>query len=71
ADGGDVSVLGGPAAPAAVSAPASPARGVMGGLGGATREYGTVTLVGGGALVALGTGATVWYLRRRAKPHRL
>ncbi|MDX2896834.1 hypothetical protein PV439_36700, partial [Streptomyces scabiei] len=55
----------------AVSAPASPARGVMGGLGGATREYGTVTLVGGGALVALGTGATVWYLRRRAKPHRL
>ncbi|MDX3049439.1 hypothetical protein PV378_23485, partial [Streptomyces scabiei] len=39
--------------------------------GGATREYGTVTLVGGGALVALGTGATVWYLRRRAKPHRL
>ncbi|MDX2687973.1 hypothetical protein PV395_21715, partial [Streptomyces scabiei] len=62
---GDGAVLAGRAAPA------SPARGVMGGLGGATREYGTVTLVGGGALVALGTGATVWYLRRRAKPHRL
>ncbi|WP_326585050.1 hypothetical protein OG889_42730 [Streptomyces sp. NBC_00481] len=48
-----------------------PSRGVMGGVGGATREYGTVTLVGGGALVAVGTGAAVWYLRRRAKPHRL
>ncbi|WP_328840953.1 hypothetical protein [Streptomyces europaeiscabiei] len=55
----------------AISTTASPARGVMGGVGGATREYGTVTLVGGGALVAVGTGAAVWYLRRRAKPHRL
>ncbi|MFF9038559.1 hypothetical protein ACF090_24185 [Streptomyces sp. NPDC014892] len=59
------------AATPTISTTASPARGVMGGVGGATREYGTVTLVGGGALVALGTGAAVWYLRRRAKPHRL
>ncbi|KND26771.1 MULTISPECIES: hypothetical protein [Streptomyces] len=59
------------AATPTIAATASPARGVMGGVGGATREYGTVTLVGGGALVALGTGAAVWYLRRRAKPHRL
>jgi hypothetical protein len=43
----------------------------MGGLGGATKEYGTLTLVGGGVLVATGLGGAVWYLRRRAKPHRL
>ncbi|WP_338899871.1 hypothetical protein WBG99_33080 [Streptomyces sp. TG1A-60] len=54
-----------------ISATASPSRGVMGGIGGATQEYGTATLVGGGALVAVGTAAAVWYLRRRAKPHRL
>ncbi|MDX3640368.1 hypothetical protein [Streptomyces sp. MB09-02B] len=59
------------AATPTISTTSSPARGVMGGVGGATREYGTVTLVGGGALVAVGTGAAVWYLRRRAKPHRL
>ncbi|UUU19895.1 hypothetical protein [Streptomyces sp. DSM 40750] len=53
------------------SSPSSPSLGVMGGVGGATREYGTATLVGGGALVAVGTVAAVWYLRRRAKPHRL
>lgn len=54
-----------------ISATASPSRGVMGGLGGATEEYRTLTLVGGGVLVATGLGATIWYLRRRAKPHRL
>ncbi|WP_159765680.1 hypothetical protein [Streptomyces sp. HM190] len=59
------------AATPTISATASPTRGVMGGVGGATEEYGTVTLVGGGALVAAGTVAAVWYLRRRAKPHRL
>ncbi|QFQ95289.1 hypothetical protein F9278_02765 [Streptomyces phaeolivaceus] len=59
------------AATPTIATTASPARGVLGGVGGASREYGTVTLVGGGALVALGTGAAVWYLRRRAKPHRL
>ncbi|MGC0333813.1 hypothetical protein RKD23_006803 [Streptomyces sp. SAI-170] len=54
-----------------ISATASPSRGVMGGLGGGSRDYGTITLVGGGALVALGAGATVWFLRRRSKPYRL
>ncbi|MEW2402411.1 hypothetical protein [Streptomyces sp. NPDC046862] len=54
-----------------ISATASPSRGVMGGVGGAAKDYGTLTLVGGGVLVASGLGATVWYLRRRAKPHRL
>jgi hypothetical protein len=49
----------------------SPSRGVMGGLGGGTKDYGTLTLVGGGALVAVGAGATVWVLRRRSKPYRL
>ncbi|MCX5347143.1 MULTISPECIES: hypothetical protein [Streptomyces] len=49
------------------SLPSSPSRGVMGGLGGATRDYGTATLVGGGALVTSGVVATAWYLRRRAK----
>ncbi|MFB7436992.1 hypothetical protein ACFWBS_02915 [Streptomyces mirabilis] len=57
--------------PSLPSLPSSPSRGVMGGLGGATRDYGTATLVGGGALVASGVVATAWYLRRRAKPHRL
>ena len=49
----------------------TPSLGVMGGLGGAARDYGTVTLVGGAALVATGTVAGAWFLRRRAKPHRL
>lgn len=43
----------------------------MGGMGGATRDYGTVTLVAGGALVGTGVIATVWFLRRRTKPYRL
>ncbi|MGW0712655.1 hypothetical protein ACWD4G_43140 [Streptomyces sp. NPDC002643] len=53
------------------ASPTSPAQGVMGGLGGSSEDYGTLTLVGGGALVAVGTVAAGWYLRRRAKPHRL
>ncbi|HET9382800.1 MAG TPA: hypothetical protein VFP69_18490 [Streptomyces sp.] len=48
----------------------SPSRGVMGGIGGAARDYGTVTLVGGGLLVGSGVFATAWYLRRRQKPYR-
>ncbi|GGZ37402.1 hypothetical protein [Streptomyces poonensis] len=48
----------------------SPSRGVLGGLGGATENHRTLTLLGGGALVAVGTGASVWYLRRRARPGR-
>lgn len=53
------------------SASASPSRGVMGGIGGAARDYGTVTLVGGGLLVGSGVFATAWFLRRRQKPYRL
>ncbi|MGW1953183.1 hypothetical protein ACWCPI_10490 [Streptomyces sp. NPDC001920] len=49
----------------------TPSRGVMGGVGGATKDYGTLTLVGGGALVGTGALATVWFLRRKSKPHRL
>ncbi|MBV7697915.1 hypothetical protein [Streptomyces sp. TRM70350] len=50
---------------------ASPTRGVIGGVGGASRDYGTLTLVAGGALVGTGVIATVWFLRRRSKPYRL
>jgi hypothetical protein len=50
---------------------ASPSRGVMGGMGGGTKDYGAATYAAGGVLVAAGVGATVWVLRRRAKPHRL
>ncbi|MEU2912804.1 hypothetical protein ACWCQ0_11550 [Streptomyces massasporeus] len=50
---------------------ASPSRGVMGGVGGGTTDYGTVTLVAGGALVGAGLLGTAWYLRRRNKPYRL
>jgi hypothetical protein len=47
-------------------------RGVRGGLGGGTEDRGTVTLVAGGALVALAAGGGgVWYLRRRNAQHRL
>lgn len=56
--------------PAPTRVPASPTGGVMGGLSGGTEEA-TLTLVGGGVLVASVLGATVWYLRRRSKPHRL
>ncbi|GGS47454.1 hypothetical protein AB0E75_29735 [Streptomyces griseoviridis] len=53
-----------------ISATASPSRGVMGGVGGAVRDYGTATLVAGGALVGSGVIATAWFLRRRSKPYR-
>ncbi|MET9680462.1 hypothetical protein [Streptomyces coeruleorubidus] len=49
----------------------SPSRGVMGGVGGSATDYGTVTLVAGGALVGTGLLATAWYLRRRNRPYRL
>jgi hypothetical protein len=54
-----------------VSPTSSPSRGVMGGLGGTTKDYGTLTLAAGGALVGAGVLATAWVLRRRSKPHRL
>ncbi|MBL1106428.1 hypothetical protein JK361_17790 [Streptomyces sp. 5-8] len=50
---------------------AAPSRGVMGGLGGAARDYGTLTLGVGAALVGAGVVATGWVLRRRSKPYRL
>ncbi|MFI6334915.1 hypothetical protein [Streptomyces sp. NPDC050535] len=50
---------------------ATPSLGVMGGLGGAAKDYGTLTLAGGAALAATGIVAGAWFLRRRAKPHRL
>ncbi|MFF5439052.1 hypothetical protein [Streptomyces achromogenes] len=57
----------------AISATTSPApsRGVMGGLGGAARDYGTLTLGIGAALVGAGVVATGWVLRRRSRPYRL
>ena len=58
-------------ATATATASASPSRGVMGGMGGGTKDYGIATYAAGGVLVAAGVGATVWVLRRRAKPHRL
>ncbi|MFJ7132739.1 hypothetical protein [Streptomyces fungicidicus] len=54
-----------------VSPTASPSRGVMGGIGGGSTDYGTVTMVAGGALVGSGLVATAWYLRRRGKPRHL
>lgn len=42
----------------------------MGGLGGAARDYGTVTMAVGGALVGAGAIAAAWFLRRRSKPYR-
>ncbi|MFE6280982.1 hypothetical protein [Streptomyces sp. NPDC057877] len=54
------------------TATASPSRGVMGGFGSTTKDYGTITLVAGGVLVATGGVAAAWFLRRRAsKPYRL
>ncbi|GAA1420030.1 hypothetical protein GCM10009601_17790 [Streptomyces thermospinosisporus] len=50
---------------------ASPSRGVMGGVGGSSTDYGTVTLVAGGALLGTGIVGAAWYLRRRTRPHRL
>ncbi|GAA4791560.1 hypothetical protein [Streptomyces ziwulingensis] len=59
------------AARPAVSSSASPSRGVMGGVGGAVQDYGTATLVAGGALVGCGLIGAAWFLRRhRAKPYR-
>ncbi|MGC9543880.1 hypothetical protein [Streptomyces sp. UG1] len=53
------------------TATATPSRGVMGGVGGGSRDYGTLTLVGGGVLVGTGAVVTALYLRRKSKPYRL
>ncbi|MEV5439363.1 hypothetical protein AB0K80_25625 [Streptomyces sp. NPDC052682] len=68
---GTQSVIVSPPSTPTVRPTPSPSRGVMGGLGGATKDYGTVTLVAGGALVGTGVLATAWFLRRRSKPYRL
>lgn len=65
-------IVSSPSAPtAAPRATPTPTRGVLGGLGGAARDYGTLTLGIGGALVGAGVIATGWFLRRRSKPYRL
>ncbi|MDC0769029.1 hypothetical protein [Streptomyces sp. HD] len=64
-------VVSGPSPTRTASATSSPSRGVMGGVGGATKDYGTLTLVGGGVLVGAGGLAAAWYLRRKSKPYRL
>ncbi|MBA4865262.1 hypothetical protein H1V43_28710 [Streptomyces sp. PSKA54] len=48
----------------------SPALGVRGGIGGGIKDYGTLTMVGGGVLVAAALGGGAWYLRRRNMHHR-
>jgi hypothetical protein len=68
---GTQSVIVSAASTPTISATASPTRGVLGGVGGAVRDYGTVTLAVGGALVGTGIIATAWFLRRRSKPYRL
>ncbi|MEV8600776.1 hypothetical protein AB0465_12960 [Streptomyces griseoviridis] len=55
----------------ASSATKAPSRGVLGGLGGSVKDYGPVTLGVGSALVGTGVIGAAWFLRRRAKPHRL
>ncbi|GAA3985267.1 hypothetical protein GCM10022384_36980 [Streptomyces marokkonensis] len=50
--------------------PSASPRGVLGGLGGAVEDYGTATLVAGGALVGAGVIGAAWFLRRRQKPYR-
>ncbi|KPI20370.1 hypothetical protein OK074_1199 [Actinobacteria bacterium OK074] len=50
------------------STSASPTRGVLGGMGGSVKDYGPLTLAAGGALVATGTVAAAWFLRRRTRP---
>ncbi|MEV3873482.1 hypothetical protein [Streptomyces sp. NPDC049906] len=54
----------------ALSATAAPAAAVRGGLGGGSTDHRSLTLVGGGALVATSVAGTVLYLRRRARPGR-
>lgn len=69
---GSQTVTVGATASPTVSSTSAPARGVRGGLGGGSEDRGTLTLVAGGALVALAAGGGgAWYLRRRGAQHRL
>ncbi|MEU5090465.1 hypothetical protein [Streptomyces sp. NPDC021356] len=65
-----VTAASGPTA-SATSAPARHSLGVTGGRGGGVKEYGAVTLAGGGALVGAALIATGWVLRHRSRPYRL
>lgn len=67
---GTQSVIVSTASTPTISTTSSPSRGVMGGVGGAVRDFGTVTLVVGGALVGSGIIGAAWFLRRRSKPYR-
>ncbi|MFI8093241.1 hypothetical protein ACIF9R_33840 [Streptomyces sp. NPDC086080] len=67
---GTQAVVVSPVSGPSVTPTASPTLGVMGGVGGGSTDYGTVTLVGGGALVATGLLATAWHLRRRNRAGR-
>ncbi|MEU6387222.1 hypothetical protein ABZ847_27120 [Streptomyces bauhiniae] len=59
-----------PAPTRAATATAAPTRGVAGGLGGAARDYGTLTLGVGAALVGSAVIAGAWFLRRRPGSYR-
>ncbi|MCZ9355397.1 hypothetical protein NGM36_37590 [Streptomyces mutabilis] len=65
-----VSAAPSPSPSRSASPSASASRGVLGGLGGAVQDYGTATLVAGGALVGTGVIGAAWFLRRRSKPYR-
>ncbi|MGW1030379.1 hypothetical protein ACWD4J_43240 [Streptomyces sp. NPDC002577] len=52
------------------NSPLSPILGVQGGIGGGIKDYGTLTKVGGGVMVAAALGGTAWYIRRRNTHHR-
>ncbi|MFG2817025.1 hypothetical protein [Streptomyces sp. NPDC048410] len=67
---GTQSVIVSAAATPTRAATPSPSRGVAGGLGGSARDYGTLTLGAGAALVGSAVIAGAWFLRRRPKPHR-
>ncbi|MFI8348745.1 hypothetical protein [Streptomyces sp. NPDC085596] len=67
--GTQVVIVSAPATPTRAATP-TPSRGVAGGLGGSTRDYGTLTLGAGAALVGSAVIAGAWFLRRRPRPHR-
>ncbi|QIB47400.1 hypothetical protein [Streptomyces aureoverticillatus] len=62
---GSQTVTVGAATTPTVSSTTTPARGVRGGIGGAVEDYGTTTLVAGGALVAVAMAGGAWFVRRR------
>ncbi|MFF7968085.1 hypothetical protein ACFZC3_22360 [Streptomyces sp. NPDC007903] len=67
--GSQVVSVSAPTTPTRAATP-TPSRGVAGGLGGATRDYGTLTLGVGAALVGSAVIAGAWFLRRRPRSYR-